>query len=127
MTEGAELYSLVYPNRRGIKITDTSSVGLTINARLYSHPESETEKSGFVFYAVDLISSDGGVEDPFTHKSTTVECLVHGIAYFDKLRHLRMGDRETDNECQLYYPDTYALIRLFEELQSLEFKYCVSG
>ena len=81
-------------------------------------------KLGFRFYALEVKcwSNDGDPE--WTPTNTSVECLFHGVAYFDGVRHLYMGMKQTDNEGYLYYPNLDSYKEIFDELQVLEDKYC---
>lgn len=49
-----------------------------------------------------------------------IECVFHGIAYYDGLRHLWMGDKRSSNEGYLYYADVRDLIEVLKAIDALE-------
>ena len=53
-----------------------------------------------------------------------VECLFRGVAYFDSIRHLYVGDEQTDNAGYLYYPDLDKMVAALRMLRKLERKFC---
>lgn len=90
--------------------------------RLYYTP-IEGEKNGFYFYAVEWISSES-VHFDWDIKTTAVECLFHGVAYWDGIRHLYMGDEATDNYGYHYYPHLKDHLSCLNELLKLEELHC---
>lgn len=89
---------------------------------IYDNPE---DKAGFEFIAVECNgwTCDGKNEYNFSPKST-VEILISGIAYFDGIRHLYVGDEKSGNYGYLYYTNLVILKELFTELRKLEEKFC---
>ena len=81
----------------------------------------KAELGHFDFFAFKHV---GGIFDNFNPDITYIECLFHGTAYFDGMRHLYMGHQSTDNEGYLFYPQINELILCLIELKKLELKYC---
>lgn len=117
------LVDIVFPDSKD-KISEWSFIGVepTKDVRCYyaEDQESATGKvPGFRFYVVESTSSDGnGFDDP----TVTVECLFYGIAGFDGIRHLYMGDKGTENLSYLNYPNVVELASALTVLRSLETK-----
>lgn len=80
--------------------------------------------NGFDFLALDLMGYYNE-ENPWEDLDQT-ECqvFVHGVAYFDGIRHLYFGSDFTDNNGYFYYAHTYEIIDVMRELRILEEKYC---
>ena len=76
---------------------------------------------GFYFYVLSSISH---IEEPF-EQECEVSCLFSGIAYYDVIRHLYMGDGQTNNEGYLYYPNFKLIKEVFYQLEILQSEYCV--
>ena len=89
----------------------------------YKTHEPIEEKLGFKYYIIEGIAKDytNGVLDK---DYSSWNCLFNGIAYFDGVRHLHLGDVQTENEGYLYYPHLSDLILILQELKKLEQKYC---
>lgn len=85
-------------------------------------------EKGFDFYVVEFSSvicnAENRQEMDFDKPDVCVECLYHGIAYYDGIRHLYMGHKDTNNEGYLYYSDPESNIAIFEGLKTLCEKYC---
>jgi hypothetical protein len=84
--------------------------------------EGPHEGSGFDFVVTEFVScgADRGrkcYEDP----TLRVERIAYGVAYFDGLRHVNMGE---SGEGYLYYPDALALSVVFTQLRYFEQMYC---
>lgn len=96
------------------------------NVRVY-YKENEETGLGFDFYA---IKNTGGVctseynKDNWNVDSCFPSCLFQGIAYFDGIRHLYMGDEVTDNFGYHYYADLEINIETLKIIRELEKKYC---
>lgn len=96
------------------------------NVRVYYKPNEEIGL-GFNFYAVENI---GGVctpeydKDNWNVDSCFASCLFQGIAYFDGIRHLYMGDEATDNFGYHYYASLETNIETLKVIRELEKKYC---
>lgn len=97
---------------------------IQVNNQIRIYYKERAELQGFDFYAVSWISHENGefFEDINT---TEVECLVHGIAYWDGIRHLYFGHEGTGNYGYHYYPHIVSEhIATFTELRKLEEKFC---
>jgi len=105
---------------KGERIMDWKfyQVGDDFMTRVY-HKEYAT---GFYFYAVEIIGQYSGKS--VWDEDNEAECIFHGSAAFDGVRHLYMGRDETDNYGYHYYPDFDQLIGVLYALKALEKKYC---
>ena len=97
--------------------------------RIYYNPYSDKEPQGFDFYVVEFVSVNVGgdytkFDTHYGNPSLIVQCMFQGIVYWDGLRHLNMGDEQTDNDNYLYYANTMTISKIFKELRNLELKYC---
>ncbi len=124
------LKDLKYDNSN-TKLIDTEYIDILDNqVRLYYNPheiyEHREKPSGFNFYAVEFVGCDGlsDYKNDFDNPTVTVECLYHGIVYFDGLRHLYMGHEDTDNEGYLYYQNLENHILIFNAIEKLIGVYC---
>src|SRR3990167_5609258 len=84
-------------------------------------------KTGFIFYAIENVGHICVPEtehDEWHPKYTHVDCVYQGIACFDGVRHLYMGDEETDNYGYHYYPNIESNIETLKVIRELEIKYC---
>lgn len=96
------------------------------NVRVYFKAENEIGL-GFIFYAVENI---GHVCVPETENDnwhpdyTMVQCMYQGVAYFDGIRHLYMGDEFTDNYGYHYYASLESNMATLKVIRDLEVKYC---
>jgi len=90
---------------------------------LYYDTFEKTEKkakkvrNGFNFYCINANMWDS------KGKIIGCECLFNGTAYFDGIRHLYFGDKQTDNYGYLYYADLDYLIKALKKLEELEETY----
>jgi hypothetical protein len=105
-----------------IKVEDCENIRLAEDkVRIYY--QLKTPGNGFYFYACEWAGS--GVEwGDHWGDSTYVKCLFHGVAMFDGIRHLYMGDEATETENYIDYPNTQNLAEVFKNLKVLEEKYC---
>ena len=104
----------------GQKVCECEYVDVSKECRLYFSPDKK-EGCGFDFYAVQWCAGDpieSGSEEVYA------DCLIHGFALFDGIRHLYFGDQETDNFGYLYYQDVELLREALACLLRLEGKYC---
>ena len=96
------------------------------DVRVY-YKAKEEAKSGFIFYAVNNIGgicTDEYNKDNWHTDSCFVSCLFQGIAHFDGIRHLYMGDEATDNFGYHYYANLETNIETLKVIRELEKKYC---
>lgn len=94
-----------------------------VNDRLMiCYKVGERERSGFDFYVVE----NGGwvCPKPRDIAEYYYDVLFSGSVYWDGLRHMWMGDKQTDNENYLYCANTNDLSIIFAELSKLECKHC---
>lgn len=97
-------------------------IEISHGVRLF-YKENDTEGNGFYFFAAE-ITSGRSHEDWWNPETSCAECVYHGIAYFDGIRHLYMGSEHTDNFGYIYYPDLEDQIKILTELGNLVKKYC---
>ena len=105
-------------------------VDIDDGCRLFYKPQIRKGKTGFgfEFYAAEWT---GGGEfekgaswfenDP---AEIDVECIWHGTACFDGVRHLYSGDEQTDNEGYFNYPKHSRIAGVLAEITKLEKKFC---
>lgn len=79
-------------------------------------------RHGFYFMAIEWGGNYG--DDPMWCEDTFADITYHGVAYFDGLRHLYFGSKETDNDGYFYYPDCKTHLAVWESLKLLEEKFC---
>ncbi len=89
----------------------------------YKIHEPTEDKLGFKYYIIEGIAKNY-IENKLSEVYDTWNCLFKGIAYFDGVRHLYLGDEQTENKGYLYYPQLSNLILILQELKKLEQKYC---
>jgi hypothetical protein len=106
---------LVFPETNE-RIIDWEYMEVSQDIRIYFHNKSSTCD----FYVVNFVSCSGGVLDFWKDSDLKVECLFHGYIYYDGLRHLYMGDEDTDTENYLYYVDSSTIVDIFSKLKELE-------
>jgi hypothetical protein len=90
------------------------------DVRIYYRPNVE-DGNGFEFYAVEIL---GRYLDTTDDGEYFVQCLYKGIAYFDGIRHLYMGDEATENYGYNYYANLELHIEILKVLKDLEIEYC---
>lgn len=96
------------------------------DVRVY-YKSFDVDKNGFSFYAVIYVGHQNfehDKENVWNPEYTFVECLFQGVAFFDGVRHLYMGDEQTDNEGYHYYPNLETNIAALKIIRELEIKYC---
>ena len=95
--------------------------------RIYYKTNETVNANGFYFYVIYRVSYEC---NKFTDKNNwdenfvSVNCLFHGVAYFDGVTHLHMGDKQTLNEGYLYYPNLKDIVNVFQKIQELENRFC---
>jgi len=96
--------------------------------RVYYKADDGDLPSGFCFYCVAITAEYStereAMADKWSPAHTAVECLFRGVAYFDSIRHLYVGDEQTDNAGYLYYPDLDKMVAALRMLRKLERKFC---
>ena len=118
-----------FPYKRDSKVIDWNQIKINDDVRIFYLPANENGKLGFDFYVTEFHSVpyrpfDKKYEDDYDDPSLCVECLFWGTAYSDGLRHLSMGDEQTENEGYLYYVGPWLIAKIFQEIHELELKYC---
>lgn len=73
---------------------------------------------GFDFICVEVLGHGDNINN------STYAVLFEGIAYFDGVRHLYFGRKETDNYGYLYYQDVPRLIKALKALDDLQVSKC---
>jgi hypothetical protein len=130
MIERAPLDKVIIPNDGSVpdvRVAELPFVQISDDVRLYY----KAEEHAFQFYAARWAGAHpnesefgkhgyDGPDDIWKMSNIEVECLFHGQAYYDGLRHLYMGDKASHNEGYLYYGDTRELAKIFQELDRLE-------
>ena len=87
----------------------------TSNIKVHYEP-NDKDKNGFKFKIVEFSEECDGV--------IKWALVMHGIAYFDGIRHLSVGEDEDKPDGYLHYSDPKAMAMLFKILESLEIMYC---
>ena len=101
------------------KITTWNKIEINKDVILYYKKiEPLNDKLGFDFYCIEYNAWDmDGTPD-------SCECLLNGTAYYDGIRHFYLGDKQTENEGYLYYPNLKSIIKCLEEIRKLGKKFC---
>lgn len=102
-------------------------VGKSNSIRIYYKPNFN-EKNGFHFVVVEGVSES----DDDNHESicgwrwlmdeTSVSVLVHGIAYFDGIRHIYFGDKNNDG--YIFVPNMKEIGKALSILDELTYLHC---
>ncbi|MDH3324019.1 MAG: hypothetical protein OEL89_00110 [Candidatus Peregrinibacteria bacterium] len=85
---------------------------------IWYDPIDLNEKQGFYFYVTEIITWD------INNKPSTFSCLFYGVAYWDGIRHLYMGDDQMNNYGYLYYPHLKDINDVLKELIKIKKIYC---
>lgn len=94
---------------------------LIVFYKIITNEKNENEPLGFYFSSCEIC---GGYEE-YDKEEYLVEPLFSGVAYFDGIRHLFLGDQnQYDNFGYLNYPKVQNLINILSALKDLEKKYC---
>jgi len=89
------------------------------SVRIY-HSEPWEETRGFDFYITDFAGTpEIENDDLYSHPDVEVNCLYWGTVAWDGLRHMWMGDEQTDNENYLYCVPVSKQIQVFTALKEL--------
>lgn len=80
------------------------------------------EGNGFSFKQINLVSYSYSEE--WDDKEAESEVLLHGVAYFDGIRHLYFGDERSDNWGYFHYPVVKNIVDVLIHLGGLEAEYC---
>jgi len=120
------LKDLHYPDAQS-RIWTWPFVQVNERVRIYydRHDQSQDQPTGFRFYVVSYEGRWMPNDRPMWDETVTmVRCLVYGVAYFDGIRHLYMGDEQTGNFAYINYPTCTSLAQVFTSLRQLELQYC---
>ena len=109
-------------------IKDFLSIEVNADVRIW-YKLNDGERMGFNFYITAFVSVSGDDIDKndksyYDKPSLEVECLFYGHVLWDGLRHLYMGDKQTDNENYLYYVRPQLIAEVFTKLHELEKQHC---
>ncbi len=118
--------ALVYNN---VDVNTMQFIEIEESTRIYYYKVDEKEKAGFNFIVLEMIGyyideDNEKVKNSWEKPSAYVECLYHGYAAYDGMRHLFMGHHKNDNEGYLYCIDMKRQILTFQALEKLVDKYC---
>ena len=108
------------------RICDWEYLEFEDDCRVFFKPSDE-KGMGFNFYAVEKIGhhcNEHTEKNKWDENYCMVECLFNGIAYFDGIRHLYYGDKQTDNYGYHYYAGLERMIGALKILRQLEARYC---
>lgn len=102
-------------------------INLSNDVRMYYSPN--TDFNGFDFWVLSGTSEAVGDDHvpgkwSWNPDKIQVEMIFHGVAYFDGIRHLYMGDPSNEDEGYIYYPDMKELSQLMIVLNDLQYIYC---
>lgn len=118
-----------------IRLLDIPFEQITPDIRLYYKTRDENADAGpgkvygFDFYVAAFAQGSPHtpgepVPDDIWHgDEVEIECVFHGIAHYDGIRHLWMGDVRSSNEGYSQYRDVRDLIKILEALDRMEAKY----
>ena len=118
-----KLEDVVIPNDGSVpdvRIADLPFIQISRDVRLWY----QNREKAFYFYSGRWAGA-AGYGDPterdiWKMPDVEIECLFHGVAYYDGVRHLYMGDKASDNEGYLYYFDVRDGVKIFQALDRLE-------
>lgn len=79
------------------------------------------EGNGFDFYVIELTGEEM-IE--FKVSKTIIDILYHGNAFYDGIRHLYFGHKNTDNEGYFFCVNIQEQIEIMKSLRELEITYC---
>jgi hypothetical protein len=74
---------------------------------------------GFEFVSFEVTSTNANGKAFEDGSDTCVEFFVHGIAYFDGVRHLYFGHEKTENDGYFNYPDLERLKWVINQIELL--------
>jgi hypothetical protein len=97
------------------------------NIRVYYKPDEYGPGHGFDFWAMEHVGgycAPGTEEHGWYPEHTFVMCMFTGSGAFDGIRHMYMGDPQTDDYGYHYYPSIEAHIATLRVIGDLEKKYC---
>ncbi len=83
---------------------------------------TNNEWHGFNFVSLEIIGYHS--DELLLFPENYVEILYWGSAYFDGVRHLYFGDKETENYGYTYYPSLKDHIKILKIIHELEATYC---
>ena len=107
-------------------IKDLLYVEINSDTRIW-YKLNDSERMGFNFYITKFVGVNADEiknNEYYNCPSLEVECLFHGFVLWDGLRHLYMGDKQTDNENYLYYIRPQLVAEIFNKLHELEKQHC---
>lgn len=107
------------PEMGGKRVRVSEFVEVRSDVRVYYCPLTDGG-NGFLFTVMEWVSSPITATDRWD--DCEVEFIAHGVAYYDGLRHVHMG--EQDAAGYLYYPDPTVIAEVFVTLRRLEVEYC---
>ncbi len=117
--------TLTFPDRYDEKIIDFKFKEINKMIRVYYKPSDDKERYGFLFYVTEFHScSCNNFDSYYDDPEFEALCMFYGVVHWDGLRHLHMGDKETDTENYLYYSSTKDLSDIFAKLRELEIEHC---
>ena len=93
-----------------------------VTSKLYSDQCNLEQRIGFYFCTVEWCGNN--LNEPQWSENTMVEILYHGVSYFDGVRHMWLGDEQTNNCAYVNYPDLERHIKILGCLRGLEDKFC---
>lgn len=119
-------YKLKDLKLNGIPLTSLYYINVSPTIIMYYSPNSfySEEVSGCEFSAVEWTGSSSTDEGYFMDSNTMVQILCTGSIYWDGLRHLYFGDKQTDNVGYLFCTDPNDIIIIMKALLKLEKRYC---
>lgn len=109
-------------NRQHIKVTDH----VRIYYEVYRDPGNGFEFAVMRFVSHFVDDDHSKEKDLFEQPGFKAEALFYGVARYDGIRHLYMGEPHTNDHGYLYYPDIDVLTKVFTELAKLESQYCAT-
>lgn len=89
--------------------------------RIYYKP-NDTPGNGFRFATIEWVSVPGG--NDLWSDDTEIQFLFNGVAYFDGIRHLYLGDNGDEDLGYVYYPEIQDYIEILQQIRRLEKLYC---
>jgi hypothetical protein len=94
------------------------------------HTDHQGHASGFDFFVGNMVCGpamqieEQAPSDLMSHPETVVECVFHGVAFFDGVRHLCMGDEDADESGYVNYPDIEGMMLALAGVLALQQALC---
>lgn len=111
-------------DRSGMPVHRHPFISVRDNIRLYYEVEAYGDGTGFYFWALENTGGYYADSDKWDPHGTFVDCMYTGSCAFDGIRHMYMGDKQTDDFGYHFYPNVSDHIAILTVIEELEKTYC---